>query len=323
MMNRILVTVCGFLLVSAFGLVAEEKKDRERNVEIKIGVPPVELRPLHRIRLAAGGAPAKQSEDESQEDALDENATTEDKIAAFLKKREADARKPRSEQMLRRIEELEEIVGITEKQKKDLRIASKGAVEKSLDPWRKQMDEYVRQYLQRAPQNVDMVLASIGNVNFGQSPEQQAAAQSIWQATIEKVLDAKQMETYRKAADARRAFLYRAVSDVLIADLDRNLRLTAKQRVSLRKMLVPIVEENLSYLDRWSNDGNLPVYQLPTLLGGVDSEVLEKVLSEQQIEGWTTRYANFKGMWDAIQRQKENQQELEDDEQPEAEGVDE
>ena len=50
----------------------------------------------------------------------DDEKTTEDKIAAFLKKREVEARKPRAEQMQRRIEELEEIVGLKDGQQKKL-----------------------------------------------------------------------------------------------------------------------------------------------------------------------------------------------------------
>ena len=35
---------------------------------------------------------------------------------------------------------------------------------------------------------------------------------------------------------------------------------------------------------------------------------LKKHISDKQIDGWKARYANFKGMWDAVQRQKESQE---------------
>ena len=250
---------------------------------------------------------AKAGEDAGKPE-VDDKASTDDKIAAFLKKREVEARLPRAQQMQRRLEELEEMVKISAAQKKQLQIASKGAVEKSLDPWRKQMDNYLRQYLQRAPQDIELVLASIGNVNFNQSGEEQAAQQSIWEATIEKVLDEQQMATYRHSVDARLQFMYTSVARILVADLDRQIRLSADQRDQLMALLEPVVMKNLVHLERWANDGQLPVYQLPTLLGGVDSKALEKVLSERQIEGWNQRYANFKGMWETIERQLEKQQ---------------
>ncbi len=250
---------------------------------------------------------AKAADDSDKLDA-DEKASTDDTIAAFLKKREVEARKPRAQQMQRRLEELEEMVEISEKQKKELQVASKGAVEKSLDPWREQMDNYVRQYLQRAPQEIDMVLASIGDVDFNQSNEEQAAQQSIWETTIKKVLDEQQMATYRQSVKERQEFMFTSVARILVADLDRQIRLTAEQRDAVMTLLEPVVTENLVHLERWANDGHLPVYQLPTLLGGVDPKVLEKVLSERQIEGWNERFANFKGMWDTIQQQKENHQ---------------
>ena len=268
------------------------------------------------IRVLPGRAPQPADAKDAKKKKADEKAadgeneegddekTTEDKIAEFLKKREAEARKPRVEQMQRRIEELEEIVGLQDSQRKKLQIASKGAVEKSLEPWRQQMDNYIRQYLERAPQNVDMMLASIGNVNFGHSPEQQAAEQKIWQATIKGVLDGEQMATYQRTVDERNDFLHQAVSGLLIADLDRNLRLSSEQRDGLDELLRPVIKENLKLLGRWSNDGNLPVYQLPTLLGGVKEKDLKKVLSEQQIEGWQARFARFKSMWQSIQQQQ-------------------
>lgn len=247
-----------------------------------------------------------QTADESDTPDVGENASTDDKVAAFLKTREIEARKPRAQQMQRRLEELEEMVEISDKQKQELQVASKGAVEKSLDPWREQMDNYVRQYLQRAPQDIEMVLASIGNVNFNQSGEEQAAQQSIWEATIEKVLDQKQMASYRQSVNERLEFMYTSVSRILVADLDRQLRLSAPQRDSLMALLEPVVRENLSHLERWANDGHLPVYQLPTLLGGVEPKALAEVLSERQIEGWNERYANFKAMWVTIQQHEEN-----------------
>ena len=249
----------------------------------------------------------KKDGDKKEED--EDKKTTEDKIAAFLKKREVEARKPRTEQMQRRIEELEEIVGLKDGQKKKLEIASKGAVEKSLEPWREQMDNYIRQYLERSPNNVDMMLASIGNVNFGHTPEQQAAEQEVWLSTIGRVLDREQMATYQQTVDERNDYLHTAVSSLLIADLDRNLRLTAEQREKLAALLGPVIEENLTLLGRWSNDGNLPVYQLPTLLGGVAEKELNKALSEKQIEGWQARFARFKNMWQSMEQQKKNQRE--------------
>jgi len=271
-----------------------------------------------RVVLSAKAADEKDKLD------VDENASTDDKIAAFLKKREEEARKPRAHQMQRRLEELQEMVKISGEQKKQLVVASKGAVEKSLDPWRKQMDNYVRQYLQRSPQEIDMVLASIGNVNFSRSSEEQAAQQSIWESTIEKVLTVRQMAIYRQSVKERTEFMHASVARILVADLDRHIRLSGQQREQLVTVLEPIVTKNLVHLERWANDGNLPVYQLPTLLGGVGPKTLEKILSDKQIEGWNERFANFKGMWETIQRQKESQKkaqkeaqkgEREDDEQ--------
>jgi len=244
---------------------------------------------------------------------LDGNASKEDKIAAFLKEREGDARKPRAKQMQRRLEELEEIIKISDEQRRELQVASKGAVEKSLDPWWEQMDNYVRQYLQQAPQDIERVLASIGNVDFSQSNEEQAAQQSIWETTIEKVLDEQQIAAYRQSVMERLDFMYNSVAGILVSDLDRQIRLSGKQREAVMILLGPVVRENLKHLERWANDGHLPVYQLPTLLGGVDSKALEKVLSEQQIEGWNERYANFKGMWETIERQKINQRKADRD----------
>ena len=309
------------------------------DIEIRgIGAGQIRIAPGGMIRVLPGMPPkvqkagkAKDDDKEKEEDGDEKKAdekdgdkkdddkktaedkkTTEDKIAAFMKKREVEARKPRAEQMQRRIEELEEIVGLEDGQQKKLEIASKGAVEKSLEPWREQMDNYIRQYLERSPNNVDAMLASIGNVNFGHTPEQQAAEQNVWLATIGRVLNKQQMATYQQTVDERNKYLHGAVSSLLIADLDRNLRLTAEQREKLAGLLRPVIEENLTLLGRWSNDGNLPVYQLPTLLGGVEEKALKKVLSEKQIEGWQARFARFKNMWQSMEQQKENKREEEE-----------
>ncbi len=277
--------------------------DKKAGDAEKDGDPPAEKNPQKEAAKDKDAQPAKDKDTAEQES---EKKTTEDKIAAFLKKREDEARQPRTEQMQRRIEELKEIVGLGEAQMKKLGIASKGAVEKSLEPWREQMDSYIRQYLQRAPQNVDMMLNSIGNVNFGHTPEQEAAEQKVWLATIGRVLDEKQMVTYQATVEARENYLHSSVSTLLIADLDRTLRLSEEQRDQLAALLLPVVKENLPGLGRWSNDGNLPVYQLPTLLGGVAEDDLKKVLSGKQIEGWRERFARFKNMWQSMEQQKEN-----------------
>lgn len=279
--------------------------DKKAGDEEKKGSGPAGKKPQRDAAKEKTAQPGKDEDGDNAEQEK-EKKTTEDKIAAFLKKREDEARKPRAEQMQRRIEELKEIVGLGEDQMKKLGIASKGAVEKSLEPWREQMDSYIRQYLQRAPQNVDMMLNSIGNVNFGHTPEQDAAEQKVWLATIGRVLDEKQMAAYQATIEAREDYLHTSVSTLLIADLDRTLRLSAQQRDQLAVLLLPVVKENLPGLGRWSNDGNLPVYQLPTLLGGVAEDDLKKVLSGKQIEGWQERFARFKNMWQSMEQQKEN-----------------
>jgi hypothetical protein len=99
----------------------------------------------------------------------------------------------------------------------------------------------------------------------------------------------------------RLAFKHESMARALVADLDRTLRLSEKQRGELLPLLTVAAAAHWDRLESWAGDEeNLPYHQLGALLGAVPAADRDRVLNEAQRKGWDRFFERFDGAWQSI-----------------------
>jgi hypothetical protein len=99
----------------------------------------------------------------------------------------------------------------------------------------------------------------------------------------------------------RLAFKHESMARALVADLDRTLRLSEKQRNELLPLVTIAASLHWDRLESWAGDEeNLPYHQLGALLGAVPQEDRDRVLNEAQRKGWDRFFERFDGAWQSI-----------------------
>jgi hypothetical protein len=133
------------------------------------------------------------------------------------------------------VDELDRACGLTEAQKKKLRLAGLGDAKRFFDAY----DEHKRKFqtVKNDPNRINEVLqeiqplqASMNSGLFGEG--------SIFSKTVGKTLEPPQVERYEKVAREKRTYRYRARVELAVNILDGYVGMTADQRRRLTDVLV-------------------------------------------------------------------------------------
>jgi len=260
---------------------------------------PFLLAALAMVLPAFGQKPAAGADDEKK-------AAKEAKIAEYLQRLSETERDQKFETMEAVISDIDRVCHLTEDQKKRLTLAAKGAVDKYLESWRTQMDGWVRQRTTHLDGDINDVLAGMNSVRFGNAKNWAPERQDLWKSSLESALTAEQRNAYRTDVKARSDFKHQAMANVVVADLDRRIKLAPDQRTKLLALAVTASGKYWERLENWSGDEeNLPFYQMGAIMGGVPKEELEKLLSQRQMEGWKQYFSRYSGIWETIQQMED------------------
>lgn len=137
--------------------------------------------------------------------------------------------------LARQIEEIDRACGLTDDQKKKLRLAGRGDLKRFFDVYDEKKHKFQalkndQNKINEIFQEIQPLQASIAAGLFGEG--------SIFAKTVGKTLDPPQAERFEKIAKEKRTYRYRARVELAVNLLDNYVGLTADQRHRLAAVLV-------------------------------------------------------------------------------------
>lgn len=241
-----------------------------------------------------------QDEEEAEEKPAIEKTTTQ-KLGEFLERASEEETKRRMDKVATRIDEMAIVCELSEAQTKKLKLASKGAVEGSLEDWREWIQSYANSRIQQAGENIDAALEQVAGVRYGGDQISRILESDLWKKTLSEQLTPEQLEKLEGAESRRIAFRQKSVTAFIVSNLDFHLRFSEKQRNAIGPLVLLSVEKYLEKLIERTG-GEFPQYQSLSLLGGVDEEAAKKVLSDVQWDTWEALFKEHGGWWDGLER---------------------
>lgn len=229
-------------------------------------------------------------------------ANADERVSEYLQNLAETERTEWMDKMKSLVGDIDRVCALSDPQRERLTLAAKGAVDSGLNRWRANMETWVRDKARNVQGDIEQFLAGVGSVRFGDTartwePEQQ----EVWATTLSAVLNESQRKAYDDDMRQRLAFKHESMARALVADLDRTLRLSEKQRGELLPMLTVAAAAHWDRLESWAGDEeNLPYHQLGALLGAVPAADRDRVLNEAQRKGWDRFFERFDGAWQSI-----------------------
>ena len=222
-------------------------------------------------------------------------------VSNFLVDSEADRVKELMGQMAIVIGDVRRVAGLPQERLRQLEIAAKGAVDRTLEGWRSAQENNVRQQVTGlAVPIVEQRLASLGTVRVGnETPDKNG----LWSASLDQMLTTEERSKWTAAESERHLYRVRALAQMLVAELDRQVGLTLTQCEKLEPMAVRALEDYLpdmsNYMDR--NSG-IDFRMLMLMLSGVPQADTQGVLTPDQYGKWQQLTADFRGWWQSIEQ---------------------
>lgn len=235
------------------------------------------------------------------EEQLTDAELSQQLVSNFLMNAEADETKEAMDQMANAIGDVRRVVGIPKERQRILEIAAKGAVDRSLEGWRSAQENQVRQQVTGlAPDVVEQRLATIGTVHVG---GEQADKNALWTSSIEQVLTPDERAKWTTAEQERLNYRVRALAQMLVAEMDRQVGMTLTQCEKLeplaQKALTDYLPDMSNYVDR--NSG-IDFRMLLLMLSGVSENDIAGVITPEQFGKWQQLTADYRGWWQSIEQ---------------------
>lgn len=225
--------------------------------------------------------------------------TRDEQISAHVQRLAETERAEKFEHMLGVIGDVDRVCVLSEPQRKAMELAAKGAVDKYIDNWRTEMDTWVRNRVRHARGDLTIFLEGMGTVHFGDANEWAPERQEVWIRSVSNALTEDQAVAYQKDLDERAEFKHRAMANVLVADVDRVVRMTQEQREQLLPLVLESAEENWKRLQAANGSGELlpAIQQMGAMLSGIEPEKLTEFLNETQLKRWNIYLENHAASW--------------------------
>ena len=235
------------------------------------------------------------------EEQLTDAELSQQLVSNFLMEAETDQTKDAMAQMANAIGDVRRVAGIPKERQRMLEIAAKGAVDRSLEGWRSAQENQVRQQVSGLPPEVvEQRLATIGTVHVG---GEQPDKNGLWLSSIEQVLTPEERTKWTAAEEDRRSYRIRAMAQMLVAEMDRQVGLTLTQCEKLeplaQKALTDYLPDMSNYVDR--NSG-IDFRMLLLMLSGVSENDIAGVITPEQFGKWQQLTADYRGWWQSIEQ---------------------
>lgn len=222
-------------------------------------------------------------------------------MSNFLVECEKGEVKDYMEQMNIVIGDVHRVVGLPAERQRMLELAAKGTVDRALEGWRSTQENQVRQQAQGlTPEIVEQRLQNLGSVHVGNESIEKNA---LWTSTVARVLTPDELAKWKKAEEDRKSYRTRALAQMLVAELDRQVGLTLTQSEKLEPLAMQSLNDYLpdmsNYVDR--NSG-IDFRMLLLMLSGAPQNEVQGVLTPDQYGKWQQVTADYRGWWQSIEQ---------------------
>ena len=162
--------------------------------------------------------------------------------------------------------------------------AAKGAVEASMEPWRAEVERWVRQTAERAaPSAVKATLANLQRTSYSNRNSRGPQAQDVWSTTVTGILSPAEMKQWNDVIVARSRYRTGAMARMTTLELDRRRRLTTEQFEKVQGLVQNVLDDYLPDIQRYmSHSWHLQYYYALLPLAGVPEADLKAALSDKQ-----------------------------------------
>jgi hypothetical protein len=180
-----------------------------------------------------------------------------------------------------------------------LDIAAKGAVNETLTGWRSAQENQVRQLTQGGgDEDIAARLNGVGEIQLGNEIPYN---KQIWATTLTQTLSPAEQQAWQALEAERSAYRQKAVSMLLLTELERKLGLNEAQLDKLEPLLQQAFTDYLpdmsNYMDRGSG---MDIRMLLLLLNGVPEQEQKSILTKEQLDKWLSVTADYSGWWQSI-----------------------
>jgi hypothetical protein len=213
----------------------------------------------------------------------------------------ADAKKSEAlkKQMDMILGDLQRSLNLTPEKLRTLQIAANGAVHETLTGWRSAQENQVRQLTNGAgEENLTARLNGVAEIQLGNEIPHN---KQIWATTLSHTLNPTEQQAWLALEAERADYRQKAVSALLLTELERKLSLSEAQSEKLEPLLQQAFTEYLPDMSNYIDCGSgMDIRMLLLLLNGVPEQEQRNILSKEQLEKWRGVTADYSGWWQNI-----------------------
>lgn len=214
----------------------------------------------------------------------EERPDIEVEISRHLHQMGVMERARRLELMLAQVGDASRVLHLPEQKVARLTTAAKGAVEASMEAWRLNAQNWVRNSVERAtPSTVKATLANLARSGWQMQDNNGPQSQKVWRGTVQAVLSENEQARWKKVLDARKAYRAAAMATMSVNELDRRRRLTPEQFEKVRRLVSDVLDKYMPDIERYMNHSwHLQYYYALLPVAGVKDADLKAALTERQ-----------------------------------------
>ncbi|MEM7012904.1 MAG: hypothetical protein AAF585_15620, partial [Verrucomicrobiota bacterium] len=201
---------------------------------------------------------------------------------------------------LAKIEDMSQVLDLTDEQKAELTTAAKGTVELAMRSGTASRAQSIRSSISDVERGqVYSRLRNLGGNQFSYS--ESAKSKKIWESTVARHLDERQMKVWEETLAERKEFEEQIIRQQLLAQTERILNLGDEQVKELAPLFDGVLEKYGPDLEsRFRGSSELwyyNAYYSLSLIMGIDKKKFKELLTEKQHERWKGEYEQRMGSY--------------------------
>lgn len=209
--------------------------------------------------------------------AAEQKAKEEADLVDSLKPSEQQAQMQMEEIIAREVDSYVSGLNLDDERKKELEALGKQAVTASLEASKKQWIKTIQGW-----SVADRKTRK--NYYFGVTDDDQPPKQKVWTEGLKKLFSEDELQRMQAGISERKTRMSGALAASALAEMDKTLALSVKQRADLEPLLRPLMEPLLR--DETQEYWSYQAYQLFNTAAKVDEKKLATILDEAQVKQW-------------------------------------
>lgn len=206
-----------------------------------------------------------------------QKAKEEAELFDSLKPSEQQAQLQMEELIAREVDSYVSGLNLDDERKKELEALAKQAVTASIEASKKQWIKTIQGW-----SAADRKTRK--NYFFGVNDDDQPPKQKVWAEGLKKLFSEDELQRMQAGVSERKTRMSGALAAATLAEMDKTLALSVKQRTDLEPLLRPLMEPLLR--DETQEYWSYQAYQLFNTASKVDEKKLATILDESQLKQW-------------------------------------